>query len=234
MQLGICVITYNIDIRIFLLQIGAIRKFCKDSYHITVVDNSTNDHNARQILHHCRELGLDHKKTNSAHGPGTESHAFSANLSYQKWMNGHDYLLYIDHDCIPVKPFSIVDLLKNRKIGGLAHMGQKKYFWAGLVFWNDQEVDRNLINFMPSHEFQLDTGGMLYRMIEKYGEENCVYLPEEYVQNPHAEFSMYNFYSMIGGIFMHFINSSNWNNQERNDERLNSLINIANERINDI
>lgn len=232
MRLGIVIVTYNIDISVFFLQINAIRKYCKDDFDIEIVDNSSIPQCASSIRYHCDQLGLKYHKSNSIHGAGTESHAFAANFSYKNiFKDKYDYLFYIDHDCIPIKDFSIIKMLGEKIIGGLGQGDKTSYFWAGLVFWNNKEIDKNLVNFSPSHELGLDTGGMLYRAIDAYGKENCVFLGEEYWENQHIKDTDYNFYSILGETFMHFINSSNWNKQENNQERINSLINICNEWI---
>jgi hypothetical protein len=59
-----------------------------------------------------------------------------------------------------------------------------------------------------------------------------VFFDEKYYENPHFKKTMYNFYATINDdMFMHFINSSGWNKIEGNEERINSLINILEERM---
>lgn len=228
MRLAIVIITYNIDTRIFLLQIQGIQKYCKNNYTIHVVDNSTDSTLASAIAHQCEIKNISYAKVNAGLGAGTDSHTWAANFSYKKWIKGqYDYVLYIDHDCIPINYFDVQELLKDKIMGGLPQGKYIIYIWAGLVFWNDREIDQSLINFSPSHELQLDTGGMFYKAIEKYGDERIVYFNEEYHNNPHTSCTFYNFYSILGGVFMHFINSSNWNKKENHNERINSLINIC-------
>lgn len=228
MRVGIIIITYNIDINVFLLQIEAIRKYCRDHYTIEVVDNSSIKESSSGIAHQCGVHSIPYHKCYSSHGPGTESHAFAANFSYSRlFKHNYDYFLYIDHDCIPIQNFSVTAILKDKIIGGLGQGTTTPYFWAGMVFWNNNTIDKELIDFSPSHDLKIDTGGMLYKAIERYGKENCVFFSEEYYQNVDIKCDMYNFYSILGGIFMHFINASNWNKKENNQERINSLINIC-------
>ena len=93
---------------------------------------------------------------------------------------------------------------------------------------------KKLIDFSTSNELGLDTGGLLFMVLERYGNESAVFFNEVHVQNPYFNKSMYNFYAMINnGMFLHCINGSNWNPSESHEERTNSLLNIIEEKINE-
>lgn len=232
MKTGIIIITYNLESRIFLLQMEAIRKFCKDDFEIQIVDNSSKPEMALDIEYHSQTLGLNYIRTAAASINGTDSHAFAANVAYSFYMNKYEYLFFIDHDCIPVKDFSVKEILGDNIMGGLGQGVTTPYFWAGCVMWNNGKIDKSLINFSPNHDLKIDTGGELRKVINTYGKEQCVFFDEEITQNPEFTESFYNFYCMIyKGTFMHFINSSNWNPTDNNQKRLSSLINIAKKRL---
>ena len=234
-KVGIVIVTYNLDARIFLLQIEGIKKFCKDDFEIRVIDNSSNPEMSRAIKYHAENLSLSYIRTSASSINGTDSHAFSANVSYSFVRNTYDYLFYLDHDCIPVKPFSIVEILKDKIMAGLGQGKEIPYFWAGCVMWNNKDIDRDLINFSPNHQFKIDTGGELWKVIDIYGKDKCTFFDEIPTQNPDFTEGFYNFYAMIhDGTFMHFINSSGWNPSEKQTERLNSLLNIAKQKIDGI
>jgi hypothetical protein len=73
---------------------------------------------------------------------------------------------------------------------------------------------------------------MLYKVIERYGKAGVRFFNETHHQNPHFTKSFYNFYTTLNdGMFMHFVNASNWAGSEANEERINSLINILKEKI---
>jgi hypothetical protein len=60
-----------------------------------------------------------------------------------------------------------------------------------------------------------------------------VFFNEKYYQNPYFRKGFYNFYSTINDdMFMHFINASEWNPVSGQEERINTLLFILNERIN--
>lgn len=233
MKVGIVIITYNLDSRIFILQIEAIRKFCRDeNFQIHVFDNSDKVDVAKAIKYHAGKLNVPYKKTFSGSKDSSESHSFAANISYNILQDKFDYFLYLDHDCIPVKPFSVIETLGEKFVmAGLGQSsGDNTYFWPGYVMWNNKVIDKKLIDFFPDQG--LDTGAGLRKVVQEYGEDRCIFFNESYCGNPHFKKGKYNFYSMINDeSFMHFINSSNWNPTEDNGSRINSLINIATRRI---
>lgn len=234
MKVGVVIITYNISSELFCLQIEAIRKYCKDDFEIVVVDNSTDAIKSTAIEYHSGLLNLLYRKTFASSMNGSDSHSFSANFSYQRLKNIYDRFIYLDHDVIPVMDFSIEEILGEDKV--MAGIGQVKgdttYFWPGLLFFNNDKIDHNLIDFNPNHQRGLDTGGNLYKVIETYGKEACVFFNESYHQNPEFIDSKYGYYSMImDETFLHCVNSSNWSGELRHQERINSLINIIKKKI---
>lgn len=233
MKVCIVIITYNLDSRIFLLQIEAIRKFCKDDFVIEIIDNSSNDAQAEAIRYHAQQQNVSYIRTHSVIQNGSESHAFAANLSYERFKDyGYGIMVYFDHDLIPVKPFSIAEILGDDYVmGGMAQgKNGKTYFWPGLFFYNAKKVDGEFINFLPVTG--LDTGGSLYKAVEHYGIEKCVFFDEAYYQNPYFKGRLYNHYVLINsGMFLHCINASGWNKIEDQEERINSLVTIIREKI---
>src|SRR3990167_7040052 len=101
MKVGVVVITYNISTEIFLLQIKAIRKFCKDDFTIEVYDNSTDQPIYERIYYHSTRLELNYTKTFAGGKNSSDSHSFSANLAYQKLKDKYEMIFFIDHDCLP-------------------------------------------------------------------------------------------------------------------------------------
>lgn len=232
MKVGIVVITYNISVELFLLQVGAIKKFCKDEYTIEVIDNSDNPEMAEHVRYHASHLGVNYIKTSSDSKGSSDSHSFAAKLAYHKLRDIYDYFFFLDHDCIPVHDFSVVDILKGGHIAaGIGQEKAKKYFWPGCFMLNNNAVDKDLVDFSTNQEFGLDTGGNLYLLIEKYGEINCVFFSESYHQNPDYISKDYGYYAMINDkMFLHCINGSNWAGKSDHQHRVSSLVNIIKEK----
>lgn len=220
MKIGIIIITYNAH-QLLLKQVEKINKHCKDDFEIVIIDNSTNQQSIDAIKYYCEQLKLVYVKTKSSSQNGSSSHSFAANLSYKMFKETYDSFLYLDHDCFPIKDFSISEILNGKQLAGI---GQKKgditYLWPGCLMFN--RIDD--IDFSPNHELKLDTGGNLYKVIT---ETNTVFFNEEHVQNPEFNKNFYDFYSLIhNGTFLHFINASNWSHSENHEERINSLLNL--------
>jgi GT2 family glycosyltransferase len=232
MDIGIIIITYNLPSEILLLQVAAIKKFCKDDYAIELIDNSSNLEMAKNIKYHANQLGIPYIKTFANSENGSDSHTWACNFAYQRFKDDYKYMLFLDHDCIPVQEFSIVEILGGgHVIAGLGQGQRKKYMWAGLVMFANERIDKSIVDFSTNSIYGLDTGGNLYLIVEKYGEENCIFFNEAYYQNQYYNGKTYNHYAMLNnGGFLHFVNSSLWTAVENNEARVNGLINIAKEK----
>lgn len=231
MKVGIVIICYNIASRIFLLQVEALKKFCKDDFVIEVFDNSFDEELSEGIRYHCSILEIPYTKTNATSKNGSDSHSFAANLSFDFLKDKYDYFAYLDHDLIPLVPFSVVDILGDKILAGVGQGKNVAYIWPGCLFISTEGIDKELIDFSPNHKLGYDTGGGLSKIFEAYGKENCIFFNEIYCQNPGFT-GKQGYYSLINnGMFMHFIEGSNWEGSERHEERINSLLNIAQTKI---
>lgn len=232
MKVAVVIITYNVSSRIFILQVQAIQKFCKDDFDIQVFDNSTDQPIYEQIKYHAEQLGLNYTKTFAGGKGSSDSHAFAANFAYQQVKDKYKFVFFMDHDLIPVIEFSVIEILSGGHVmAGLGQGAKKKYMWAGAVMLANERIDTSIVDFKPSSEFNLDSGGNLYKIVDKYGDGNCIFFNEAYHQNPYFNGTEYNSFAMIkDGTFMHFTAASNWCVADRHEERMNSLINIAKEK----
>lgn len=235
-ELAIIIVVYN-NANLILRQIQCIRHFCKDTYDVIVIDNSDKDGYSDNIRYYAETNDCIYKKTKASDSNSSEGHVFACNLSYVLFRDTYRYFFYLDHDNFPVKPFSVKEILSGKLMAGLGQLkpSGKKYFWPGCLMWDNTIIDTSLIDFGTNQEYGLDTGGNLYRFVERYGEEQCCFFNEEHEQNPYFRKSSYDFYSMINnGMFMHFINSSNWNPMENHEERMNSLLNVLTDKTGNI
>lgn len=232
MKLGIVIITFNIHPEVFLLQVEAIKKFCKDEFEILVIDNSSIADEAENIRYHSSVLHLNYTKTFAGGNGSSDSHSFAANFAYQQFKYNYDFFLFIDHDCIPVKDFSVVEILGDGHVAaGIGQDKKKKYIWPGCFMLANNAVDKDLVDFSTNSEFGLDTGGNLYLLLEKYGMESFKDFNESYHQNPGFVSKDYGHYAMINdSMFLHFINGSGWNKKDDYKNRINSLINVVKEK----
>lgn len=225
MTVGVVIVTFNTP-SLIVPQLELLEKFCKDDFSILVVDNSSDLEAAKAIEYHSRNH--HYWKINTHEKDSSRSHAMACNMAYEALRQRFDYLLFLDHDNYPIKPFSVVEMLQNKPIGGLGQQKSKTYFWPG--FFMVKTSDFKELDFSVADG--LDTGGMLWKSIEKVGAENCVFFGERHEQNSELQEgkSTYNFYSIIVDSFLHFVNGSNWAKSDNNEERINSLLNILKQR----
>lgn len=230
-MLGIVIITYNIPVEVTLLQIDCIRRFCKDEFEIEIIDNSIKQESIDNIRHHCERLGINYTKTFAHSNGGSESHSFAANFSYLRLKDTYDHFLYLDHDCIPIKDFSVKEILGERTIAGIGQYKIETYPWPGCLMFDNTKVDKSLVDFSCGPG--LDTGGMLYKLFDKNITNSVMHLDEVIHQNPNFNGSIYQGYTLINkGMFFHFVNASNWTDSPNHEERINSLINLVKSKIN--
>lgn len=232
MKTGIVIVVYN-TAKFISKQAECIKRYCKDEDGtIEVFDNSNRNDIAESIAYFCTQNGLKYTKVYSAESSGSKSNAFACNLAYLRLREEYDFFLFLDHDTFPIREFSVRETLNGKAMAGLGQTKSRVYFQQTSLMWNNRVIDHNLIDFSVSNELGLDTGGMLYRVIEQYGNDAMIFFNEKYYQNPYFREGMYNFYATVNDdMFMHFINGSGWNPVPNNEERLNSLLNILNERI---
>lgn len=217
---GVILICYN-NVEFLLYQEQCFKKYCTD-YELIVIDNSSNKEQSEAIRYHSGRLRLQYLRTTAGSVNGSDSHAFAAGLAYTKFKDKYEILFFTDHDSFLIKKCNPAEILGGKLMAGLPQIrGDKKYFWPGcFMFRTSVEIGWQII---PS----LDTGGGTYKAIEQHGEDACVFFNEVHVQNPGFNKSSYNFYALINdGMWLHFVNGSNWAGSADNEERINSLFNL--------
>lgn len=224
-KVGIVIITYNTS-QLLSLQVDCIRKFCKDSYEIIIVDNSTILEEIKAIQYYCHTTSNIHLyKVDNGEKDFSKNHAITANWIYKTIKPNYDYILYLDHDCFPVKDFSVKEILGDNLIAGIPQGTTTKYMWPGCLFLDSQYLINDDIDFSCNSKLGLDTGGNLYKLIQDT--ELHKFLSEEYEYFNNED----DFYSMLHNkTFMHFIKGSNWNNNPDYENRMKRLIEILKEK----
>jgi hypothetical protein len=229
---AIIIIAFN-DIDLIGTQVNLISKMCSniDTTDIIIFDNSSNDTIAEKIGNfHNPKANVYYKRFIGMHFNPSESHAYACNMAYKKYSAQYANMLFLDHDCFPIKPFTVEELVYGYIAAGVGQHKTKKYFWPGCVAFNIEALLGFVPNFSISHEFGLDSGGLLHLLIDFFGENRCNFFDERKVLNKDFNDASYPEYAIINdGMFMHFINASGWNKNENNNARVQSLYKILNE-----
>lgn len=227
-----------------------VDRYCTDKTNEILIDfilydNATTEYSetiskyceVMYFTQHSNKLNLRvmNKKTYSSPVQGLDvnnpsiSHALALNDIYQTLCASpeSEYLsiLFLDHDCFPIKPFSIHEMLSGVILAGVAQMKSKLYPWAGCLAIDLVTINlcglTNSIDFMVNEELGLDTGGELYKLIEEFENLDSFNFMSE---KPESD------YNIIDNTFMHFVNGSNWKNQQDHEQRLAELFNILNQK----
>lgn len=223
MKTAVIIIAFN-DSRLIEKQLELIDKFCTDKPDIIIFDNS----NVECIKANFKSNHIYYNFTDGYYLNPSDSHSTAANAAYKMFSPFYNRLLFLDHDCFPIKEFSVSEMLIGWCLAGLGQQKTKTYFWPGCVAFDVNKLKGFPVDFSTSQEYGLDTGGNLYRILEVF---QGTYLNEQHIPNPYFTEPPYNFYSTIhNGTFMHFTNASNWNNTPLNEQRMESLYKILNEQ----
>jgi glycosyltransferase involved in cell wall biosynthesis len=230
-EVAIVVVAFN-DSRLIAKQIECINLFCQDSFEIVIVDNSEVESVSERIKNITEENECVYIRTKSLDKDFSVSHSSACNSAYTQLKNDYDYFLFLDHDNFPIKKFNIKKMLSSYIIGGIPQFrGDKVYFWAGFVMFNNNMVSSEDVDFSINREFGLDTGGNLYKLLNKMSCLDWVYFDEKHIQIPNYT-GENNVYALIaGGTFQHNIKSSNWNKSPDHEVRINKLYEVLEQNI---
>lgn len=222
MRTAVIIIAFN-DPKLIAKQLELIDKFCTDNPDIIIFDNS--DVECTNVAFKSNHVYYNFE---GYYLNPSDSHSTAANAAYKMFSPFYEQLLFLDHDCFPIKEFSINTMLNGAHVAGLGQQKTKVYFWPGCVAFDVKKLNGFPVDFSTNQEYGLDTGGNLFRVFETFG---GVCLNEQYIENPYFTELPYNFYSTIyNGTFMHFTNASNWNSTPLNEQRIETLYKILNDK----
>lgn len=162
-------------------QIKTLRKFYKDNCNIVIVDNNNNLNAevSNETFNICKKENVTYIKApdNLFQTPNK----FDSSLKLGTTMNwiylncvkerNVKYFGYLDQDCFLFQDLSLVNYLDNKNMYGPISKSTKPPFaWNLHVtsnFYKFDHVKDFVLDFRPSHTYQLDTGGANYDLIYK-------------------------------------------------------------------
>lgn len=235
MRTAIIIVAFN-NADLIIKQAQCISKFYKSEYDIFIIDNSTIPESIAAVRYHAHNSGCCYIKHDNNSASPSISHANACNFGCNGVnKNMYRYILLLDHDNFMVKPMHVSEVLGDKIMAGMLQTRNGiNYFWPGCLMWDLSKIGSTAIDFSTDPVKGLDTGGAIHKLIlDNGGLQNFVCLNEVHVKNKLFCKSFYDFYSSINeGMFMHFLNASNWANAEANQERLNTLYMILDGKIN--
>jgi len=146
MGTAVIIIAFN-DSKLIEKQLKLIDKFCFDSPDIIIFDNS----NIERINVAFKNNHIYYKFSGYYLNP-SDSHSAAANAAYKMFSPFYDKLLFLDHDCFPVKNFSINAMLNGAHVSGLGQQKSKVYFWPGCVAFDVKKLNGFPVDFSTNHE----------------------------------------------------------------------------------
>jgi len=207
-------------------QIRLLRKYIKNDFDIKIVDNSDNSYHIESIKFICLNEYISYETHYNPYTASTQ-HANSLNYMYNKYSKQYDYIVLLDHDIFLYDYLDFNDFNDNKFVGIKQERNGMVYLWPGCLIINNLLYGKYDCNFLPING--TDTGGSLKDIINS--EIQYVKFIEEKHIDSNFNGNYYTFYSEIDNKWFHFINGSNWNNQENEEERINLLFDILENKL---
>lgn len=143
-MLDLATISFNVE-WLVVHQIRLLRKYLTDDYELTVYDNSTTVDVAWRIGGLCNGENIRYIRVPTRERTHEQAllHACEDLLNRQS-----PYIGFLDHDCFPTKPTSLVALAANGVFGVQQNQKDVTYLWPGLLVikreWLDGKTPLNL------------------------------------------------------------------------------------------
>ena len=217
MTLALVSIAFNKP-RLISEQIRLFRKYLKDDYTLTVVDNSSEPKMIHQIMAVCASTETPYVRAPTSKG---QEHYDALNYAWQEVLkpSSSTHIGFLDHDVFPTKETTLLD-----KVGevGFYGVGQrhsptdKLYLWPGFFFisraWlGDRELDFNGIRGDEKRD-DGDTGSANWPLFENEDWSKMFHSSSFGYRNIRRpdNYGLQSFGYEDFGDFIHFTNGSFW------------------------
>ena len=171
----VAIVGFN-DHHLIGVQLELLNKYSKHQVVCLVADNSEHSLAASRIERVTREFGAEYvrlpynlyTKSRGAAKPGRGSLSHSVALDWL-WNRvfqkaAPKYVVLVDHDVFPLKPFDVGEILDGVIAAGPPRYGAGRWtIWPGLAFFRFRDVSRFRITFLPSGD--LDSGAGLWKTL---------------------------------------------------------------------
>jgi len=206
------------DIDFLIKQHSLFKKYCLDDFKFTVMicrEQGSTINNYDNLIKKLKEFNIfDYvfipdclKYDVIIRRNISEFVGYALNESIQKIEKGK--LFFIHLDLLPINNFSLKDIFKNCKIGGMEQIrGEINYLWDNLLYIDTNHVDTNKISFKccTINNQRCDTGGESFFYLKTLSEEEKIFFKS----------------------VKHLNNEETINNLKTSNENINCLLNNYN------
>lgn len=224
MKICICVVSFNKSLFIEK-QITNLKHYIRNNFDLKYVDNSTDINIQNEIKIICDLNNVSYERHKNPYSLSL-GHATSLNYMYNKYSKEYDFMVFLDHDIFLFNYIDFNDYINYKFIGCEQERNGIIYIWPGCMFINNKLYGKYDCDFRPS--LGCDTGGSISKIISNEM-EYVYFLNSEHIKN-NFNGNYYDFYSEIDNKWFHFINGSNWNNQSNEEERIELLFKLLEEK----
>lgn len=193
-------------------------KWLMDPYSLSVFDNTPEPDAAARMAQTCDELGIPYHRVQSE----THEHPEALNAAVRVAMAaGSEYFGFLDHDCFPACPVTLIDKID---VAGCYGLGQTysprvgeplRYLWPGWAFFSRSWLSDRVPDFSGirgEHKFDDgDAGSLLHPLFADADWEAMAAVEHGYQmlreEDGHG-LQSYGLETMSGWI--HFTNGSHW------------------------
>ncbi len=210
-------------------QIRLMRANLRDSFSYTVIDNSSDRSQGREIELLCGRQEIPYVRLprtySSAYDPSS-SHGRALNWAWTNYVlpRSANYFGFLDHDVFPMRPTSLLHHLRDQPVWGhLQTRGSRWYLWPGLCVFDAGWLGRQELDFMPGPGF--DVGGRLYDLLHPLlSPESLAWPAMSYGDlREGGDVPQDHLYEVIDD-WLHTINASGWMPVEGRDQPVADLL----------
>ena len=215
----IITVAFN-NAQIIPLNVEYVEKYYQDDHTHIIADNSSDPKSADLIRKFCEENKVAYIRVPKNHlniFSGSYNHATALNWVYKYVVRKRNpaYFGFIDHDLLPTKPISLVNLLDVQHIyGPLRKRGEYWYLSAILSFFDYLYVKDKKVDFLPvkyDNEHYLDSGGGNWSDIYSKMNMSEIHFCEERMENFREGNNRHqDQVEIFDDMWLHTINGSYW------------------------